>query len=189
METFKDIATIVFGVAALVIAYKGLQTWRVQLKSTADTDLARRILIALYKIQREIAHIRRPLRETSLPEGASHFDKEAVNKAFTDQYMKEWSNLQGELVQLQVACIEAQAVWDKDFPRKLIPLNQTIAELQQHISEHIQSKNDPHHEPYLDRTETWKVLYGLGDASDTFARKVEDAIILVDMDTRPFLVK
>ncbi len=189
METLKDAVTIIFGFFALVIAYKGLQTWRLQLKSTADTELARRILIQLYKVQNEVAHLRRPLRETFLPNGINRLDIDAVNKAWAEQYDTEWQSLQKELAELHVACIEAQAVWDKDFPQKLVPLKQCIGELRLHISENIKMQLKPVYTSHLNSEEMDMVLYGLGKDGDSFAQKVEDAILQVDKDTRPFLVK
>lgn len=189
MEIVKDIITSLAAIAAVVIAAIGLQTWRRQLKATEDSNLARRILISLYKVKAEIANLRRPLREVSIPESDNKFDDQVQNEAFAKQYQAEWNALVRELAELEALSVEAQAVWDLKFNKYLADVRGVANELRQHISEHLAMKRDNLYESYLDKKEIRKVLFGIGGDDDDFAKKVDAAIEKVDSQVRPRFIR
>jgi hypothetical protein len=59
-ETAKNIVAVVAPLIAVYIAWRGLSTWNRQLRGTRDSDLSRRILVALYKVETMIRQIRSP---------------------------------------------------------------------------------------------------------------------------------
>ena len=189
IELAKDIAsivgtviTVVGTIAAVVIGYLGLITWRVQLKDTADRDLARRILISLYKVKGLVGHIRRPFREYSIPEDARG-DKKAEEDAYSQTYQVEWNKLAEERGELQVAAIEAQAVWEKDFLRHLVPLNQHLVDLEMHLQDYLKSRRNPHEEVF-DREKGRKVIWGWG-SNDEWGKQLDGIIDDIDKTVRP----
>lgn len=188
MESIKEIVTSLCAVAAIIIGFCGLRTWRVQLKATADSDLARRILISLYKVKADIAMIRRPMREITLPDEANKFDNEVTNEAFAKQYQEEWNQIAQGMTSLQVACIEAQAVWDRKFPSYLIPLNICVAELQDCIREHVRTRRSKHFDSHYGANEIRKMLYAIGP-EDEFTKRVDAVIEEIDSKVRPHFVK
>jgi len=189
MEIAKDIVTILGTVAAVVIGILGLKTWRVQLKTTSDNDLARRILVSLYKVRSNIQFIRRPLREAILPEDKSQFDQNATTEAFAKQYETEWNKVREEMAELEAASIEAQATWDRDFPNHLIPLRTCIFELLDYIREHLRTQAAGRGESYHKPEEIRKIIFGTGGSTDEFGQKVEEAVKNVDDVVRPRFVK
>jgi hypothetical protein len=98
----KDIAT---GLAALVAAYvgfTGLQTWKRQLTANAEYDLARRVLTAVYKLQKAI-------RLCRLPPVANVDHKEA--ETIKKMHVLRISQLEEAEESLDVELLEAEAVW------------------------------------------------------------------------------
>ena len=189
MEIEKDIITSLAALAAVVIGYFGLRTWRLQLKATADSDLARRVLIALYKVNSHMSYIRRPMREVSLPPGVAPNDFRAVEAAYEEPYNAEWKEFDSELVELRVACIEAQAVWDRQFLSYLAPLNVCVGQLRDHISEYLMTKRHPGYESYIEPKDMRKVMYGMGGETDEFGKEIAEAVASLDEKTRPhFLI-
>jgi hypothetical protein len=188
MDIFKDVITSLAAVAAVIIGFLGLRTWKLQLKAAADTDLARRILIATYKVKAAIALMRRPLREVSVPDESTRFDDSATNEAFAKQYQREWQDLSNEMAALEANAVEAQAVWDAEFTKHLIPLRICLSELREHIGEHLRSKRDPTYQTYIDRQKMFEVLYGVGGENDRFGGEIDNAVSIIDAKVRPHFV-
>jgi hypothetical protein len=84
METVKDIVTIFGTLAAVVIGFLGLKIWRIQQRSSADTELARRILVGLYKIKMWVSVIRHPFRQVVVSE-EKRLHPNAVEEAYALQ--------------------------------------------------------------------------------------------------------
>src|SRR5258706_11707354 len=122
LETTKTLIAIIAPLIALFIAWRGLSTWNRQLKGARDSDLSKRILVALYNIELMINDIRSPFVEYPLPEGVTPLDQEANNKAWADHYEAKFRRLFETLAELHAASIEAKAVWDKSFMDCLTPL-------------------------------------------------------------------
>lgn len=57
LQTAKDLVGMMVPLPAVLIAWRGLSTWRRQLSTTRDSDLAKRILVALYKAEAAIEDI------------------------------------------------------------------------------------------------------------------------------------
>jgi len=186
-ETARNIVAVVAPLIALYIAWRGLSTWNRQLRGTRDSDLSRRILVALYKVETMIRQIRSPFVEYRLPSDASHFDREANNKAWAKHYEDQWKALAENLAELRAASLEAKAVWDKNFIDDMHPFFAVINELHSHLSEHIQWKLNPHEEPIYDKKETRSIVYGTFDDKDEFGKKMKESIEQIDERVRRYL--
>ena len=57
----KDIVLVGVSIASVCIAFKGLETWKRQSKGQTEFELARRILITLFKYRDAIDNIRHPV--------------------------------------------------------------------------------------------------------------------------------
>src|SRR3989304_91489 len=87
----KDIVTLISLAVAALVAIKGLQTWRRQLKGTADYDLAKRLLKAAYRLRDALQAVRNPfmssgevqyaIKEVQLEVKPSDEDFNAANTA------------------------------------------------------------------------------------------------------------
>jgi hypothetical protein len=56
----KDVLTAIAAVGAASIGLLGLATWRKQLKGRTEYELARRLLVAVYRIRNAVSYLRNP---------------------------------------------------------------------------------------------------------------------------------
>ena len=122
-DVFSIIGTIISG-AAVAVAYlfgrEGLHTWWRQLRGSADHDLARRLLIELYKHRDEIQRARSPaiFSFEGVPfEGeVVSEDQKQASYAFTARaYRRRLTAMDDSRNPLQATMLEAEAIWGPDF--------------------------------------------------------------------------
>src|SRR5713226_7089561 len=147
METFKNVVAIVTPLVALFIAWLGLSTWNRQLTGTRDSELSKRILVAIYNIEMMINDIRSPFVHYTLPEGVAPHDEEANNKAWADYYEAKFRRLDEKLADLHAAGVEAKAVWDKSFMDSLTPVWRVTNRLRLRWKENVRAKLNPNYQP------------------------------------------
>jgi hypothetical protein len=106
----KDIASVVIPIFGVYVAWTGLNTWKRQLTANADRDLARRLLIAVYKVRNAMNGV--PLLDLGdLDLGGDPEIKEA-NKTIHDHQMTRLEEAQASL---DVELLEAEAVWGDEL--------------------------------------------------------------------------
>jgi hypothetical protein len=185
LETIKNIVAVIGPLVALFIAWRGLSTWNRQLSGTRDSELSKRILVALYNIEMMIEDIRSPFVEYPLPEGVTPFDQEANNRAWADHYEVKFRKLFGTLADLHAASIEAKAVWDKSFMECPTPLIRVANRLKMHWRENVRTQITPNYQPIFDYDETRSIIYGVADDErDAFGLEVKAAIEGIDERVR-----
>lgn len=102
--------------AAIYFGRAGLHTWRKQLKGSADHDLARRLLIELYKLRDAIQRARSPgiFSFESTPfegEVASTDPKQASYDNSARAYRRRLAAMDSARNPLLATMLEAEAVW------------------------------------------------------------------------------
>jgi hypothetical protein len=118
LSLIKDLVTIAsIGIAGYV-ALRGLQTWRDQLKGTANYELAKRLLKATYKLRDALQGVRNPfisageIRQavTEAQLDIKHEDPDFHATSSTAVYQIRWKPV-GEAYQaLELEVIEAEAI-------------------------------------------------------------------------------
>src|SRR5262245_4372315 len=181
-EMAKNIVAVIAPLIALFIAWRGLSTWNRQLKGTRDSDLSRRILVALYKAEMMIREIRSPLVEIKLPPETSRLDQEAADKAWAKHYEDRWKALSEILAELKAAGLEAKAVWDKNFMEEMQPFFAEISELYSHLNDHIQKRLNQDYDPLYDGKEAWKIVYAT--SKDDFGKRIKESVEKIDENVR-----
>jgi hypothetical protein len=127
----KDVFSIIGTVAGAVISAatiavaiyfgrKGLHTWQKQLRGSADHDLARRLLIELYKLRDLIQRARSPVifsYETSPFEGEaiSADQKQASYDATSRAYRRRLAAMDEARHPLLATMLEAEALWGTEL--------------------------------------------------------------------------
>jgi hypothetical protein len=104
----KDIVTILATVTATIIAYAGLQTWKKQLRANAEYDLARRVLIAVYKVKDAVNNCR------------IFIDPREHLEEAKKQHSVQIAKVDDSTSNFAVELLEAEAVWgdEKNFHEK-----------------------------------------------------------------------
>jgi len=144
-EVTKDIFSIVgtifsvMGVGfAAYIGISGLATWKRQTKGTADHELARRILIALYGYRDAIRKVRNPmfLSFEMEPGKDEKPDDDPKLKNINENrrvYGRRFESLGKSKNPLSVALVEAEAVWGYELLERMAALFRLERELFSHV--------------------------------------------------------
>jgi hypothetical protein len=115
MQTFltylpiiKDIVTILATATAAIVAIIGLQTWKRQITGKAEYDLARRVLIASYKVRDAFVENKLFFSERDNPEESKKKHERGIAK------------IDEAIANLNVELLEAKVVWGDDYNLKEI---------------------------------------------------------------------
>ena len=100
----KDMVTCLAAMVAAYVGYMGLQTWKRQLTANAERELARRVMVAAYKV-------RDAIRDCRLLAGEG--DREIVDITRRIHEMK-LEKLDAAKADLDVELLEAEAVWGSE---------------------------------------------------------------------------
>lgn len=109
LPIIKDIVTILATGIAAYVGFTGLQTWQRQLRGNAEYDLARRVLLAVYKVRDAINNCR---FHASLEEVEA--DRDGIAKAIKQMHDEAIAELEKAKASLEVELVEAEAVWGGD---------------------------------------------------------------------------
>jgi len=172
----KDTVTCLAALVAAYVAITGLQTWKRQLTANAEYDLARRVLVAVYKVRDAIEGCR-----TSAWEGDSEIvdvTKRIHELAFT--------KLEDATANLDVELLEAQAVWgDEQDYRNSIVLFRSLERIlkgaywEYYLPDPIEPK---------DKKEAYLVLFtNPSNSNDEFSRNIDRAVKRIEDLLRPKL--
>ena len=62
----KDWLTLIIAGCGVWVAWQGLRTWRRQLKGTSQFDVAKRLMLKVYQVRRDIEYCRSSVRKISI---------------------------------------------------------------------------------------------------------------------------
>ena len=116
-------------VVGVIVAYRGINTWKDQQTWKNNHDLARRMLVNLFKYREKIDNIRSPVivpGEGDYPseEDAVNMSAQQVSFAHTSTaYRKRVNALRDVENQLHADCLEARAIWGDCISEKMKPVN------------------------------------------------------------------
>lgn len=128
--------------AAAIAAFQGLHTWRNQSIWVADNELARKLLVAVYKFRDSLYSIRHPVMfnaemslEPSDSQGLS--ESEQQKKRIVVAYARKWERHLPAESELNALLIETDAVWGNTLSQKVAPLKELQHELYGYVSLHL----------------------------------------------------
>lgn len=120
MEVFtviKDLIVAGAAITAAIVAVKGLDTWRRQLKGHSEYELSRRILVTLFKYRDAVNGVRHPAMWNSEMPKPSDEEKESMDAGqirfygTSKAYQARWEKVQDERTSLYADLLEAEAIW------------------------------------------------------------------------------
>ncbi len=106
----KDAVSIAAPVIALFLAWKGLSTWRAQLKGSYEYDLAKRIMLTTYLVQEEIKSVRKPILKFSQEE----LDEKGRFTVYVDIYEARLEILAKKIAELNAIRLEIKVVYGQE---------------------------------------------------------------------------
>ncbi len=187
IKTFQDIVTlakdIVTGLAACIAAYiglVGLDTWKKQLTANAEHELARRVLVAVYKVRDAIEGCR-----LSAWEGDSEIVD--VTKKIHDM---NFEKLDTAKAGLDVELLEAEAVWggELDYRTWVVRLTAIIQTLKFAYSTYYWDYRLSEAAASDEKAEAYSILFTKGTyPKDEFSIQIDKAVQQVEDFLRPKL--
>lgn len=119
----KDLILSGAAIAGAVIAIKGLNTWKRQLKGQSEYELSRRLLVTLFKYRDAIAGVRHPAmwgyEMPNPPEDESNnMSREHISFYGTSKaYKTRWDKVQAERTGLYADLLESEAIWGGELKK------------------------------------------------------------------------
>lgn len=179
MELASFIVNIVLAVVAIsgvIIAGLGLKTWRKQLKGTTEYELAKRLLLEVYRIRNAIGYVRNPFLRVT--------EADSKNKDVpweVSAYEKRWKELRKAIAKFDTASLEGEVIWGTEVLNLKKDLHKIINELYIVVESFIRSKQNPASRRELTEKEE-RILYDVEDDDpynkglDAIIKKFEDYV-------------
>ena len=137
-EIVAPLKDVVLGGAAIVgavVAWRGLKTWKRQLKGGVEYELARRLLRCTYKYRDALSWVRHPMMlasEMPLPpeENRARMNQEEIRHYGSGAgYQARWNGVTTARNNLQAEILEAEVLWGASARATFAPLYKLQHEL------------------------------------------------------------
>jgi hypothetical protein len=180
--TLEIINTIAI-VAGAVVAIRGINSWRSQLRGETDYQLARRFLKSVYKVREAVKYVRNPfipageittaLKESGLGE-EEYSNQEKSNRAV---YSARWKKVMDASADLNVELLDAEVSWGKDVTKTTEGFNDQVTKLYVALKMFLELREV---KPERD------IIYDMGE-TDPFNAKMTGAINKIEDFLKPHL--
>jgi hypothetical protein len=164
----------------VVIAAFGLTTWRKQLEGSAHFELARRLLLEVYRVRDSVEAVRHPFMESSEAAGS---DPDVPWEIAA--YEKRWRGVVEAEARLRVCTYEARILWGEDITVVVSELNGAVQSLYLVLAEFADLKREHEAKQALSQ-EQRELLYGRGQ-DDPFSERMLSAVEQFEAYVRPHL--
>ena len=144
IDWIRNLAEIALAGSAIVAAYvavKGLDAWRQQLQGQSEYELAKRLLISLYKYRQSIENIRDPAISYYVEEGAADTLELRKFNGLSDYYQQRLKNSGEIVISMNADLLEAEAYWEKELEPQYDQLVKLHRELQHQVSYYLRTQN------------------------------------------------
>jgi hypothetical protein len=131
----KDVILASVGIMGAFVAVKGLNTWKRQLKGQSEYELARRILVSIFKYRDAILNVRHPamwayeMPSPSLDEEKDMTQEQLRFYGTSKAYQARWDKVQTERTSLYPDLLESEAIWGDELKKLFKELFKLESEL------------------------------------------------------------
>lgn len=197
----KDVLLGGAGVVGAVVAWRGLETWKRQLKGGVEYDLARRVLRCTYKYRAALEAVRNPLMLVSEMQPPPEEQRVRMNQdeirhyGSKAGYQARWDAVSEALNNLETEILEAEVLWGAPSRTVFEPLFKLQHELSGAIYLYLRSTDprqaDDARKGLLDSLAGKRdIVFDLsGPEPDEFANDVGKAVRKVEDYVKPHLQK
>ena len=176
----------------VVIAWRGLTTWRKELRERGTYEVARRTLLSLYKVRRAIGGVRAfafsSEEAADRPEGKPGEDKNVEELIWI--YMKQWELVAAAMDAFNADVLEAEVVLGGEIQERAVVLRRLARELLHNLRLHVADVRGDSGEsrlPVEKQKEIENVVTSLGDDAETdpFGAELAKAIEALEQALKP----
>ena len=182
-DQITTLATCIIAAATVtgaVIATFGLKTWRKQLEGSAHFELARRLLLEVYRVRDSVQAVRHPFME---PSEAAGGDPDVPWQITA--YEKRWREVVEAEARLRVCTYEARILWGEDITIVVRELRGAVQSLYLILTEFADLKREHEAKQALSQ-EQRELLYSRGQ-DDPFSERMQSAVEQFEAYVRPHL--
>lgn len=180
LSALADTLTAIATTAGILIAAIGLTTWRKQLRGTTEYELAKRLLLQVYRLRDALQYTRSPFLNVGeageVPEGMS-WEIAAYNH--------RWDTVREATSKLSAVALECEVVWGSDIDNLTQELRSHIFTLSNAVDAFVRAKEDPSFRDDFTR-EMRDILYSRG-SSDPYEIKLKEKILAFEEYVKPHL--
>jgi len=199
MNIVQNVVLSLCGVLTVAIAYRGLTTWRKELKGKSEYTKAKEVLKAVYKVRRGFMIVRSPAMfsyeyPAEMRDESGSLKKEFAYDGTAHAYQERWKKLAEAFRELEDQTLDAEVEWGRQFQEIIIPLRHCFGQLQSAIQDMLSAKKYPYEQasrPRTERAEQRSVLYHVSEnsAHDKFTSEINAAIEKFETELRPHIRK
>lgn len=199
INVVKDMSTGGAACIGVYVAYRGLESWRRQLRGNTEYDLAKRALTHVYQLRDAFEHVRFPLMSyQEMPidpakPGEDLSREEREFRGFARAYEERWNKVVEASVRLEATLFEVEVLWGQSAKDAFTRLFELRGELLGAVDSELRVRN-PKVPAGLRRAaeegigRRRQVLYGtIGRSEDPFRDDVAACIKVVESVLRPHL--
>ncbi|MBI1926224.1 hypothetical protein HYR99_18495 [Candidatus Poribacteria bacterium] len=186
---------LIVACVSVVIGVLGYSVWKKQFIGKEKYELARRVLILIYKIKESIAAVRNPITSVSfdnLVEDLSQSRADQV-EAEAEKYGKRWTEILSPPVsELNAVGLEVEAVLGLETRKKINLLEKCVKELYLSVADYFMGSDnlaryrEDDEQAIEGRQKFRKVIYSTS-RDDKFAAQVDESIKEIESNFRPYL--
>jgi hypothetical protein len=186
LHNIRDIVLAGSAIWTVLIARKGLETWREQLRGTTEFDLARKVLLSSYKIRSAVSIIRNPWAFNLSSDETQNLSEDEIRiKERKAIYEPRFKILYEELPNFESLTLESEALWGKEIREALTALRVESLKIVRIINGFIY---DSRWTPELSR-KFHSIIYSYGDGDDELGPKIDSMVSVIENLMRPHIAK
>ncbi|MGH7141032.1 MAG: hypothetical protein ACREGH_00145 [Minisyncoccia bacterium] len=173
----KDLGYFVVAALGLIVAYRGLHTWKEQIRGNVEYETARRLYKAVLKTRDTISYVRNPwipaAESQEAQEKYPHADKATANAV----YYVRWEKMKEVLSALELEQLEAEVLWGKEVIEELKPIRACVSKLNLYLTDFLR----PSDQKVRKHMETHEIIYELRTEieTDAFTNEIDIAVEVV----------
>lgn len=198
LPSIKDIFLAIAAILTVLVAWKGLNTWRRQLFGKTEYALVRRLLRYTYQYRDAIQQVRVPYMFGS---EMANLTEEEAEKMNTEEihhynlqkgYERRWDFISKAKVNLEPALLEAEVLWGKNIRDKFSKLFHNESVLAGNLMSYFYSTDPKRSRHYKEKEEAMNkrdaIIFAMADEKkDSFYQGLLRDVNEIEDFIRPYL--
>ena len=132
----KDLITFVLTIAGIIIASKGLSTWKKQIKWNKENEISYNLNYSILKLRDAIKHVRNPAIWNSENYKAIQYFKNKYPNRKDDEnleknssiyvYEMRWEEITNAYTEMESHLLAVEVLWGSEILNKIKPLRKKV---------------------------------------------------------------
>lgn len=192
LANFNSLASSFAYITAAYVGIKGLSAWRRQLKGNQDYNLAKSLMLNIYKYQEAMNHLRSPAIWTSeypdfsqeelrMPKNTKRF------KEISHAYQKRWEKVGEIRPNIFEQTLEGQVIWDDEIRRLVEDLLKLEKNVMFALSNYLRIINPDSLDEIRDKDDSKWMYDSQNDEEDIYRKPFKKKLKAIENYLKPKL--